>query len=65
MKRHLPRGRWDTELLSGLSWRELSEISRYPYRRSKAGAKRRIHRLDRRQARRQCDRAAIDVTPDR
>lgn len=52
MKRHLPRGRWSAERLAALSWRELSAIARYPYRRSKAAAKRRIHKLDRAQERR-------------
>lgn len=56
MKRHLPRGRWTRERLSGLPWRELSAISRYPYRRSKAAAKHRIHKLERAQARREIDR---------
>lgn len=47
MRRHLPKGRWTKELLDRLSWRELSEIARYPYRGSKARAKRRIHKLER------------------
>lgn len=47
MKRHLPKGRWSRDTLANLPWRELSAISRYPYRRSKAGAKRRIHKLER------------------
>lgn len=47
MKRHLPKGRWTREVLADLPWRQLSEISRYPYRHSKARAKARIHKLDR------------------
>jgi hypothetical protein len=50
MKRHLPRGRWTQELLSKMSWRELSQISRYRYRRSKKSAKRRIHKIERQEA---------------
>lgn len=53
MKRHLPRGRWTRDTLADLSWRQLAEISRYPYRRSKAAAKARIHKLERAEARRQ------------
>lgn len=51
MKNHLPKGRWTRELLAALPWRELSEISRYRYRRSKKLAKRRIHKLERAQGR--------------
>lgn len=51
MKRHLPRGRWTAELLSGLPWKILSEIARYPHRGSKKGAKKRIHKLERAKAR--------------
>jgi len=57
MKRHLPRGRWTRETLAGLPWRELSAISRYPYRRSKVGAKARIHKLDRAAAKREIKEA--------
>lgn len=53
MKRHLPRGRWTRERLADLPWRELAAIARYPYRRSKAAAKRRIHKLERAKARRE------------
>lgn len=47
MRQHLPRGRWTRELLESLSWRELVEIARYPYRGSKKRAKQRIHKLER------------------
>lgn len=50
MKRHLPRGRWTRELLEKLPWRELAEISRYRYRGTKKWAKRRIHKMERQQA---------------
>lgn len=55
MKRHLPKGRWTRELLDGMPWRQLAEIARYPYRRSKAGAKKRIHKIERAQARKEID----------
>lgn len=54
MKRHLPQGRWTRERLAAMSWRELSAIARYPYRRSKARAKQRVHKLERAAARREC-----------
>jgi hypothetical protein len=50
MKRHLPRGRWTRELLDAMPWRELAEISRYRYRGTKKWAKRRIHKMERQQA---------------
>lgn len=53
MKRHLPRGRWTRETLDGLPWKQLSAISRYRYRRSKALAKRRIHKLERADAKKE------------
>lgn len=52
MKRHLPRGRWTSDTLARLTWRQLAAIGRYPYRRSKAGAKARIHKLERAAAKR-------------
>jgi hypothetical protein len=55
MKRHLPKGRWTQELLSAMPWRELAAIARYPYRRSKRHAKRRIHKIERVQARKEID----------
>lgn len=57
MKRHLPKGRWSRETLSGLPWRELTAISRYPYRHSKARAKARIHKLERAAAKREIEDA--------
>lgn len=50
VKGHLPKGRWTRERLESLPWRQLAAIARYPYRRSKAAAKRRIHKLERRKA---------------
>lgn len=57
MKRHLPRGRWTTERLADLGWHELAEIGRYYYRRSKKRAQRRIHKIERQQARVELRRA--------
>lgn len=51
MKRHLPRGRWTAETLAALPWRHRAAIARYPYRRSKKAAKRRIHKWERAAAR--------------
>jgi hypothetical protein len=50
MKKHLPKGKWTSERLASLPWRELAAIARYPWRGSKAGAKRRIHKLERAKA---------------
>lgn len=53
MKRHLPKGRWTRDLLDSLPWRELSEIARYPWGGSKKRAKRRIHKIERAEGKRQ------------
>jgi hypothetical protein len=42
-------------MLEKMSWTELSEISRYPYRGSKKRAQRRIHKMERQQAKRLWD----------
>lgn len=53
MKRHLPKGRWTRAMLDAMSWRERSEISRYPYRGTKKWAKRRIHKIERQQSKKE------------
>ncbi len=47
MYKHLPKGKWTKELLANMSWKELSSISRYVYKKSKKRAKKRIHKLER------------------
>lgn len=41
------------EMLGAMPWRERSEISRYKYRGTKKWAKRRIHKIERQQAKRE------------
>ena len=37
-------------MLTDMPWRQLSEIARYPYRGTKKRAQRRIHKIERQQA---------------
>jgi hypothetical protein len=55
MKRHLPRGRWTEAMLETMPWGERWEISRYRYGGTKKWAKRRIHKIERQQAKGQVD----------
>lgn len=55
MKKHLPKGRWTRAMLDKMPWRERSEISRYKYRGTKKFAQRRIHKMERQEAKRRSD----------